>query len=296
MKFPLIIVPPVTITDAMLFDTDVLEDEHPTWNSGATYGLDVRVIKDHQVWLSLQAGNTNHPPETSDKWWARVGPTNAWALFDRSISTQTKKPNAMRYVLQPVQAITALALLNVRGCNTARVEVSHPTYGVLKDTTKELASLPLESGWWAWTFGERIEPGELLLRDIPPLPGCTITVELVGTVDLAVGVMLLGAERSFGEGVLDGMRLGFDDYSKKVRDDYGQTVLAVGEYAEPISFTVPILKTQLAAVRQLRASLRATPCLWITPDVVIYGFFQEFEILLAYTYVAECSITVEGFT
>jgi len=296
MTAPLIIVPPVDITDAMLDYTDVGETEHPAWAVGTPYGLNDRVIRSHKVWQSLQASNVGHVPETSTDWWALVGPSNAWALFDRSNSTQTKKPTSMTYRLKPVQAVTALALLNVDGCNSARVKVSHPSYGLIKGTTYGLASEPIDTGWWAWTFGERVAPTELVIQDLPPLPGCTIEVVLAGTTDLAVGVLLVGAVKSVGEGVLQGMKLGIKDYSRKETDDFGETVLVRRGFANTTSFTVPIRTPQLPAARALLSSLRATPCLWITPAAVVYGFYQDFEILLAYTSVAECSITVEGLT
>ena len=300
MTAPLLILPPVAITEAMLDDTDVPEADYATWSSAATYGATDRVIRTHKVWQSLQAGNLNHTPETSEDWWAEVGPTNRWALFDRSNSTQTRQANAMSYTLKPVQGITALWLGNVDGCNTARVIVTHPTYGTLKDATYNLASIPAAVGWWEWTFGERSAPPSLFVQDIPPLPGCTIQVNLTGTTDLAIGVLLLGVMKSVGEGVLQGARVGIQDFSRKETNDFGETVLVQRAYADTASFEVPIRTAQVDAAKALLTSLRATPALWIaTRGIsagVVYGFFKEFEITLAYANVAECSITVEGLT
>lgn len=299
MTAPLIVVPPVSITDAMLTDTDVPEDTNPEWDSGDTYDLGDRAYVDHVVYQSLQAGNINHLV-TDEDWWVEVGPTNRWACLDGSNSTQTAQATSMFYEFEPVQGVTSLALLNVDGCNTARVEVVHPTYGTLKDTTYELASLPEAVGWWEWTFGERSAPRVLVAQDLPPLPGCTITVELDGTTDLAIGVLQLGVAKEVGEGVLAGMRVGIQDYSRKETNDFGETVLVQRAFAKTASFDVPILTAQVDACEAFLTSLRATPALWITTRGlnagVIYGFFKEFEIVLSYSAVAECSISIEGLT
>jgi hypothetical protein len=295
MTAPLIIVPPVAITDAMLTDTDVPEDTNPAWSSVTTYGLGARAYSGHTVYQSVQAGNLNHAV-TDEDWWTVVGPTNRWACLDGSNSTQTAKSTSMFYEFEPVQAVTSLAVLNVTGCNTARALVEHPTYGTLKDTTYELASLPEAPGWWEWTFGERSAPTVLIVQDLPPLPGCTVTVELDGTTELAVGVLQLGVAKEIGEGVLAGMRTGIQDYSRKETNEFGETVLVQRSYADTASFDVPIRIEQVEDCKAYLTALRATPALWITPRGVIYGFFQEFEIVFAYTTVAECSFSIQGLT
>lgn len=294
MTVPLIVVPPVTVTDDML-TTDVAEDTNPAWNSATTYGLNARAYLDHLVYQSLQAGNLNHSVTDAD-WWVLVGPTNRWACLDGSNSTQTVQALGMVYEFEPGQAVTSLALRNVDGCNTARAVVDHPTYGTLKDETYTLASLPAAPGWWEWTFGVRSAPRELVVQDLPPLPGCTITVTLDGTTDLAVGVMQLGVAKEIGEGVLQGMRVGIKDYSRKEVNDFGETVLVKRTYADTASLDVPIRNEHVQDCKDYLTSLRATPALWITERGTFYGFYQEFDITFAYSAVSECSISIQGLT
>ena len=68
---PLVVVSPLTITDAMLTTSNVAETDYSAWSSGATYALDDRVIltSTHKVYQSLQAGNTNKDPLTQPLWW-----------------------------------------------------------------------------------------------------------------------------------------------------------------------------------------------------------------------------------
>ncbi|RZJ12078.1 MAG: carbohydrate-binding protein [Rubrivivax sp.] len=295
MTAPLIIVPPVAITDAMLTACDVAEDTNPAWSGATTYGFEDRAYVGHTVYQSLAAGNLNHAV-TDEVWWVEVGPTNRWACLDGSNSTQTANSTEMAYEFEPGQAVTSFALLNIDGCNTARLLVTQPSYGTLKDETYDLASIPDAPGWWEWLFGERTAPRELIVQDIPPIPGCTISIELDGTTALAVGVMQLGVAKEIGEGVLQGMRVGIKDYSRKETNEFGETVLVRRTYADTASFQVPIRNEHVENARTYLTGLRATPALWITARGVIYGFFQEFEITFAYSQVSECSLSIQGLS
>lgn len=300
MSTPLIVVRPVTVTDSILVSTDVPETEYAAWNSGSTYNLTDRRIKAHKVWESLQAANTNHDPETSPTWWIEVGPTNAWRLFDTSNSTSTAQAGSMSYVLDPGLGVNALAALNVRGCNDVRVEVTHPTLGDLYDKTTSLASLPSSSGWWEWYYGERTSPPLMVATDLPGIPGCEITVTFTGTSELSVGVLMVGEQTRIGIAVQQGARVGITDYSRKETNDFGDTVLVRRAYAKRATFDVPIESALVDDAVELLAGLRATPCLWIGSSLyastVLFGFYKDFDVNLAYRTVSECSLTIEGMT
>lgn len=296
MTAPLLVVPPLTITDAMLDSTDVPEDTNPAWSSGGVYGVDDRVYVGHFVYSSLQAGNLNHPVTDPD-WWAKVGPTNRWALFDGSNSTQTAKSTSMSYTLKPVGAVGAMAVLNATGCNTVRVRVTHPTLGSLKDTTYNLASRPTTGGWWAWYYGERQAQNVLVITDMPASPGCTITVDFTGTTALAIGVLVLGQIKRIGMGIKAGARVGIDDYSRKETDDFGQTSLVQRAYAKRCSVDVPVASNLIESAIRLLNSRRALPTLYIGSStfgsLVIFGFYKSYEVVHAYADLSELTIDLQ---
>lgn len=76
---PLKIVPPITITDAMLVSTNVAEGPADDWNSGTTYASGEVVSHGGTLlqlqWASLQSGNTNHEPGVSgsEAYWRSIG-------------------------------------------------------------------------------------------------------------------------------------------------------------------------------------------------------------------------------
>lgn len=300
MPAPLLFVDPLPITAAMMIDSNVPEDDAPAYSSGTTYALDARVVFDHQVWESLQAANLNHSPATSPDWWALVGPTNRWRCYDGKNASQTTRSTSITYQLEPGLGVTAMAALNVKGCITWQVEVTHPTYGTLYDRTVEMRSLPTVPGPWGWCFGARTRKSVAVLTDLPGIPGCTIDITFTGTTDLAVGVLLLGQIKAIGMGVRAGARIGITDYSRKEANEWGEVVLVERAFAKRASFDLPIAAALVDEAVEFFASIRAKPVLCIGSNAygstVVFGFIKEFDVVIAYASVSECSLTMEGLT
>lgn len=74
------VIPPVTITDAKLISTTVVEVASAAYSAGTTYALNATASVAGSMGLiteyrSLQAANTGHAPASSPTWWAKVGDT-----------------------------------------------------------------------------------------------------------------------------------------------------------------------------------------------------------------------------
>lgn len=301
MSTALRIVPPLPVTDSVLTATDVPEDSTAAWSAGTSYALAARAhrVSTHKVYESLVGSNLGNTPESSPAHWVEVGPTNRWALFDRSNSSQTAQANAFSYTLTPTASFNSFALLNITGGLSVRVRVDHASIGSLYDRTVDLTSLPAQAGWWEWFYGERRGPSLCVLHDLPGVLGAEVRVDVTGTSLLAVSVMLVGQSKSLGMLVQQGARLGIQDYSVKQRNDFGDTVLVERAYAKRASFELPILSPVVDEALSFLASIRALPCLFVGPrfeGAVIYGFYKEFDVSIAYATYSLCSLQVEGLT
>lgn len=297
---PLRIVQPQPVTDSVLLATDVAESAFPIWSAGTTYALRARVhlVSTHKVYESTIAGNIGNNPAGTLQW-VEVGPTNRWALFDRSNSTQTVKSTSFFYQLAPVNAFNAVALLGLNGAQTLRVRVDHATLGSLYDQTLDLTILPVQAGWWEWFYGERRGPTLAVLADVPGIIGSQLRIDVTGTTALAAGVLVFGQAKEIGLLVQQGARVGIQDYSRKEVNEFGDTVLVQRAFARRASFDLPIKAELVDEAIDYLASIRATPCLFVAPryeSAVIYGFYKEFDVNIAYSAVSECSLQVEGLT
>lgn len=300
MSAPLIIVRPVAITDAILISTDVPETDYAAWNILTSYGLGARVIYQHVIYESAANSNLGNNPASSSTLWLRVSPTNRWKLFDTSNSTRTAKSYGMTYTIRPAQGVNAFAALNVVGALSIRVRLTHPTLGTLYDKTTSLASVPSGTGWWPWFFGLRSAPPLMVATDLPGIPGCDIVVDFTGTVDLAVGVLLVGEQRAIGKGVKQGASASLRDYSTYTENRWGDMEMIQGLYAKDIRISVPVDIESIDDDFEYLTTLRATPCLFIGMRqrriLTAFGFIQDVPTSLPYTRVSEIDFYIKALT
>jgi hypothetical protein len=91
------VTPPITITDAMLVSSSVVETPPAMHSMGATYAAGVTAATGAvggviTVWKSLAGANTGHAPASSPTWWQNIGttysvydPDHTYALGERVI-------------------------------------------------------------------------------------------------------------------------------------------------------------------------------------------------------------------
>lgn len=305
------IVRPLTITDAILDDsgsppaTNVPENDHPEWNSGTTYAQGDRVIltSTHRVYESLLGSNTgNNPTVTSSPiYWIEVGPTNRYAVFDTSVSTQTKQANNITYQLVPGEAINSIGILNITQATEINITMVSPATGspgIVYESTIDLSSLPLTPDWWAWFYGQKITTTQSVALDLPSYTDCEITIEILGGSDLAVGVILIGQQQNFGLGIKYGARVGIQDYSRKETNEFGDTVLVQRAFAKRANFDLFLNNAEVDSFQNALSTIRATPVLWIGStkfeSTTLFGFYKNFDILISYVNHSDCELEIEG--
>lgn len=305
----LVIVPPIAITDSILVTsgsppaTNVPENDYAAWSGGTTYAEGDRVIltSTHKIYESLQDANTNKDPTTETLWWVEVGPTNRWAVFDTSVSTQTQQSTNITYTLEPGIAINSLAILNLTDADEINITITSATAGspgIVYQETVDLGLTSPFSDWYNWFFGTRSRPTQYTVTNLPAYVDGVFMIEIIGGTDLAVGVILLGQQQRFGRGIRLGARVGIQDYSRKETTEFGETVLVQRAFAKRANFDLFIDKAEVDTLQNYLSALRATPALWIGSteyeSTTVFGFYKNFDILLSYPEHADCELEIEG--
>lgn len=289
----------VPITPASLVGTSVPEDDYPVFSLATTYADKARVILDHNIWESLKDANIGNAPATSPDAWQLVGPTNRWKAFDLSTTTKTVVGSSAWYELTPGQAITHAVVLGLEGISKVKVSLDVGPENVYTQE-KFTGSSISESTWWAWTFEPRVPVEEAIFAGIPARPDAVVRFEFTGGPGSGVGVITYGTQRAIGNGLKLGARLGIQDFSRKERNDYGDTFLVQRAYAKEASFAVEVPNSDISNVYSMLATLRATPCLWIGYEryrlTTVWGFYRNFDITIAYYDFSEVTIEIEGLT
>jgi hypothetical protein len=292
------IITPVTITDAMLVSSSLTEADYPVWNGATSYADNDRVIRTstHSIYQRLTGGTSATAPESDPVNWKRVGPTNRWAMFDRATGSVSTSSSTIAVTIAP-GLVRGLALLDVDG-NTARVEVKDGATTVY-DRTIDLNAGDGVVSWDSYFFGDIVLRRVVVLTDIPPYSTGQITVTVIGSAPVNVGTLVVGSVFDVG-GTKPGVSLGIVDYSKKSTDEFGLTTVVQRAFAKKMTVPVVIKRAAVDEVGRRLSELRATPVVWIGADTygqsVIYGFYKDWSIELAYSAISYGTITIEGLS
>lgn len=301
MSAKLRVIKPLTVTDAML-TSNVAETDYAEWSAATAYTLGQKCIRGslHKVYERLIAGTSATAPEDDAVNWLDAGPTNRWKMFDQSNTTQTTKAGSLVVSVAPGQVVNSLALLNV-DADTVRVQMIDPIDGTVFDQTFNMQAPPTESSFFAYCFDPIKRKTRVTLTNMPNYGSAAITVTLtIATGDAKCGVMVVGRVRQLGAyGVEIGARVGFQDYSRKSRNTYGDYQYKKGANSKNFSVQMKVDNSDLDSMNEFLTGLDG-PVVWIGSDVydalVVYGFLQRSETVFAYTYYLQLSLDVEGLT
>lgn len=296
-------------TGTGLIYTNILENDHLEWNASTSYSLGNRVIRTTTHSIYEKVGGTainSNLPENVPNEWARVGPTNKYALFDESPSTLTTNSEIITYIIKPGR-INSLALLEL--------EASEVTVSLYAGGTRQfygytdLLNNETVGNWYQYFYEPFYYQTSLAITDLVnaalldlPIYGDSILAVTIrkpaGTA--RVGAMITGINYELGK-TQQGMSISIADYSKKEPDDYGNITLVVRKFSKKVRGTFFLYSNKVDAVVNLLTQYRATPVVWIGIDanyssLVVYGFYRDWEINIPNNIGSICSIDIEGLT
>lgn len=294
------VIKPITITSAMLLSSSAPETDFAAWSSATAYTLGAKVIRTstHRIYQRLVAGTTATAPESDPVNWLDIGPTNRWAMFDGEISTATTKATSLAVTLAPGRA-SGLALIGLAGSDVT-VSIVETETGDTVYTASTTLDAAIIGDWYQYTYSPFRQMTEWVLSDLPPYSTAEITVTITGTTT-ACGALVLGEVYHLG-GTLMGPRLGISDYSRKETDEFGAVSFVRRAYARRLTVDAMFPLAELAPLQRLLSDLRATPAVYIPADgmlyapMVIYGWYRDFGVTVAYSTHCLCSLELEGLT
>lgn len=306
----MIIIRPLTFTDAMLSNFNVAETDESEWDSATAYSIGDLVMETasgvHKIYEALKASTNKYPPDYSNKTiptpadpeWLEVEPTNRWAMFEPSISTQTENATSITFDFDPGVIIDSMAFFNL-DATSVQVVMDDPTNGEVYNQTYDLQSAVIDS-WYAFFNEERYYKSDLALLDLPRYPSATTTVTITKTGGTAkCGFITAGRQRDIGIAV-HGTSIGIVDYSTRTTDSFGTYTITQREYSKEAVYEVIVENDFKDEVQRILASYRQTPMAWIAdPDqesTIVFGFYDDFDIVLANTSYSEANIKVIGMT
>lgn len=292
------VVKPVTIGAAQLVSSSVPETDYAAWDGVTNYAVGARVVKNHAIFESVQTPNTNQDPETKPLYWARVGPTNRWAMFDSEISTQTTAEGEITVVLKPGY-VNSLALFGLQGSSVS-VTVRDGADGPVVFEHQQTLDGSIITDWYQYFFEPIDQLEEAVVTGMPPYSNAHVTVSITGT-DVKCGILVVGNVYELGR-TQRGVTAGIIDYSRKDTDATGKTTFIKRKYSKRVSAPLVVENSALNKLQRTLVTLRATPCVWIGTDapgyqpLTVFGFYRDFSIDVAYSGHSHCNLEIEGLT
>lgn len=281
--------------------SSIPETDHAAWAAGTAYSLGDRVVRTttHRIYQRTVAGTTATPPEDDGVNWLAVGPTNAWAMLDGEISTASSTSSGRMEITIAPGRVTALALFGLVGSAVSMVVVDGDTGVVMYRKSAELDAAII-TDWYQYAYSDFRQRPDWVVTDLPPYANARISISINGTV-AACAALVVGELYSLG-GTLMGPRLSITDYSRKETDEFGATSFVRRAFAKRLAVEVMFTQAELDTAMGLLSDLRAMPAVYIPADgpnlqaMLIYGWYRDFGITVAYATRCLCSLELEGLT
>lgn len=193
----LIIGVPVAIADANIESLSVPETDYPAWVNTNTYALGdyviVTALNVHQVWRSVVNGNIGHHPLSeadldNPVYWALVGATNAYKMFDQYISTMTTAAGSISFTLKGLGQVNTFGFFGLNG-DTITLVIRDEDGTFISSETRELVSYSTFNSEYDWFFTPFLSIDFMVFKDIPPYFNARYEITVTG-VQCGIGAVV----------------------------------------------------------------------------------------------------------
>lgn len=284
------------------------------WNVATAYSIGARVyyyagataplVYHAYEALTAHTGQTPAIGGTTD--WLDLGPVNDRAMFDSRTGTLTTRADSIDVVVAPGAFFDHIALVRLEGVLGVQITVyrgTGPTYEEFYDETFDVTEDATD--WSGYFFSDDVAV-RTAITVTPQIfyADARVRVLLTGAsgATVGLGLLLVGRGRDLGE-TIESPSLGIEDYSTKETDSFGNTYLLEREYADRASVQLILPPGQVDAVRRTLAAYRATPVLYDFNNtgaearwdsLILFGYYEDFDVTLTYPGKSFCSLTVQS--
>ena len=317
----------VKLKDIQLVDSTIDESTYDEYDSAHSYSVDDIVYVSfeddgttertpHEIYQSLTDTNQgNYPPDNPAEW-SLVGATNRWKMFDGFVNTQTESSSSFTVVIDTSEC-NAVGLFNIVAKTVTFTTIADliqdengdyytdengDFYGTaIKTETVDLDDSPVFD-YYDYFFAPFYYKSAVYW-EVPYYSNTLTMIAFEPYLDEAkCGVCVTGYAQRIGTSKW-GVQAGITDYSKKDTDDLGRTYLSQGLYAKNNEVTLNVLNSYLDITHKILSDVRGTPAIFNANEegtsfdsLLIYGFYENFDIIIPGPTLSKCSLEVKGLT
>lgn len=280
--------PADVVTTVGMFQTS-FPQPYPEWSSTTTYAQGATVTAPFSVRLyrSLVNDNVGLNPVTNSleaaptAKWVDAGPTNYFACVDQKISNASVGPGPLHTcALKFPSDVAAVALVGI-SATTVHAAVRNTTTGaVYTASSTQINSSVVLTGF---------QGGDIVSICVENTAGDVVLGEIV-----AGSIHELGATQY-------GHNFTLTDFSRKDTDEFGTTTFVKRPNAKRMNASVIVPKWNYNNVIVLMEAVMSSPTVWIASDdpdysagAIVYGFFEDFRLEIAYPTECLCNLEIQG--
>ncbi len=291
-----------------VLESNVWDVDYGVWDAGDTYspGEYVTVLGDYNrnYRYTGTLGTTPFPPDNPDVW-IDTGSTNRWRMFDMKVGADKQTINQAGIALNPnidVTVVTntkvnSVCLFNLLG-SSVKCTVYYDSE-VYYERTIDLVRPVSRPSWYAYFFENRRRVKDVAFLDLPPVVPASIRIEMEGEGgSTAIGKMVVGYGEYLGFPEYGTTSIGITDYSTKEADAFGNYFVQERRWTGTMNVRPVIEPGDETRVRDVLADLRAISSAYIVErqdeQIMLLGFFQDFDVLFSTPASSHCTLRIAG--
>lgn len=292
---------PIDVTDAILTSTTAPETDYAEYDPAKTYVLGERCISSvtHRIYESLVGGNLAHDPTDLDnqfgttRWWLDADPTNAWAMFDSEVSTQTVLASPLTIVLEP-GFFNGIAMFGLDAEHLVITIKDAPGGNVIYSYDDDLEN-SAPGDWYEHFFSPFKPQTDFFASGIDQYHDAEITLTLTSaSAPVKCGMLALGDLRPIGRTMYGG-KAKPKTYSYIKTDEYGKTIIKRRKATKDISITGWLEVEEADTVLDTLTELLDVPCAVIGSDLANHAGLRTFGLIsgeISYDHPRDCLLTM----
>lgn len=251
----------------------------------------------HRIYKALVTNGNNYPP-ISPSSWEEIGTTNRWKMFNPVVQDKTVSSGSFTVEFAYPGVINSIAFINMSATSVTIVVTDDVEGEVYNNTFSGVATAGIDD-WYEYFFEPTSRDPDMAITGIPAYAGATIKVTFTDSTQASVGAIIVGQYAELGKSQ-HGAKLGIIDYSTKTTDAEGNVTITEGNYSNTIDVDIVLDTDKFPSVKKILTDNRTTPLVWIAQDnnkaTVIYGYYREFDIVVANYTVSICELQIEGLS
>jgi hypothetical protein len=297
----MIVVIPRTLTDGMITDTDAPNSSSSdyaglvTWTS-TNYSVNQYVLHTPTQNIYRANDNVSHTdvPSVSTKW-TLIARNNPYRLIDGKINSPTVKAGGFftEFTISG-NIVDSLAGFGIAGVESITISVAGTSYS----RTIQMQDNTAIIDWWAYYFSPVISKDKFVVYDLPAKLDAAITAEFNSTTTASIGEIVIGNRRTLGTAI-HGSGFSNADLSRVEYDEFGNvTGKIIRPNIDTVDYDVKLETSSIGYARNTLKSIgKTTECVWAgsnaeDDDLLCYGFYEDFSVVISYPTVSDCSIKV----